>query len=79
MEIDMTWDEHLEWCKKRAYEYVERGELLNAVTSMSSDVTKHPDGPKEGSPTVALLMLAGALSAQHGDVREVRHWIDGWH
>jgi len=75
----MTWDEHLAWCKKRAHEYLERGELLDAVTSMSSDVTKHPNGPKAGTPAVAMLMLVGAMSAQQGDIREVRRWIDGWH
>lgn len=39
----MTRDEHLEWCKKRALAYLDAGYLTQAVTSMLSDLSKHPD------------------------------------
>jgi len=29
----MTRDEHLEWCKKRAREYLARGDAANAIAS----------------------------------------------
>ncbi len=39
----MTKKEHLIWCKKRALEYVEKGELQNAFNSMVSDLGKHSE------------------------------------
>jgi hypothetical protein len=38
----MTKDEHLEWCKKRALEYLDAGDPAQAFTSMMSDLRKHP-------------------------------------
>jgi hypothetical protein len=70
----MTREEHLAWCKQRALEYVDRGELLNAVTSMLNDLGKHP----ETALTPPFLTLAGAMSARNGDVWGVRHWIEGF-
>jgi hypothetical protein len=34
---------HLQWCKDRALEYVKAGRLEDAISSMQSDLTKHPD------------------------------------
>lgn len=34
--------EHIDWCKKRALEYVEQGDLLQAFTSMTSDLNSNP-------------------------------------
>jgi hypothetical protein len=42
-ESDMTRSEHLQWCKDRALKYVESGDLNEAVTSMLSDLSKHPE------------------------------------
>jgi len=65
--------EHLEWCKKRALEYLSQGELQNAVTSMGSDMGKHPEtGVNAG------LLLIGAMYAQEGRTEEVRRWINGF-
>jgi hypothetical protein len=66
-------DEHLAWCKKRALEYWREGDLVNAVTSMGSDLSKHP----ETACHPALLML-GAMQAQHLDFEGVKHWIEGF-
>ena len=35
--------EHLAWCKQRALEYLDQGDLANAVASMGSDLNKHPE------------------------------------
>ena len=32
--------EHIEWCKKRALERVEKGELAEAVVALSNDMSK---------------------------------------
>jgi len=39
----MTRAEHLEWAKKRALDYLDRGEFMNGISSMLSDMTKHPE------------------------------------
>lgn len=63
---------HLEWCKLRALEYVERGELAHAVTSMLSDMSKHP-----GTAPVARSMAGlGLLMAVSGDAWQIRRWIE---
>jgi hypothetical protein len=40
----MTRDEHLEWAKQRALEYLPDNPL-EAMTSMGSDLNKHPRRP----------------------------------
>jgi hypothetical protein len=69
----MTRDEHLEWCKQRAREYLDAGDLLNAVTSMGSDLDKHPE-----LGCNPYLLMTGALAAQSGAVSDVRRWIEGF-
>lgn len=70
----MTRQQHLEWCKNRAHEYLARGDVANAVTSMMSDMQKHPE-TKFKSP---ILNSLGLMAAQSGDIREARRYIDGF-
>ena len=53
----MTRDEHLEWCKRRAREYLERRDVKNAVTSMLSDLQKHPETKLAGGALAQLGMM----------------------
>lgn len=39
----MNRKEHLDWCKKRALEYIEIGDINQAFASMMSDLRKHPE------------------------------------
>jgi hypothetical protein len=39
----MTRQEHLDWAKKRALEYCDRGELQHALDSLIADLGKHPE------------------------------------
>ncbi len=39
----MSRSKHLQWCKDRALEYISRGKLQNALTSMGNDLNKHPE------------------------------------
>ncbi len=39
----MTREQHLEWCKVRAREYLDAHDIKNAVTSMLSDLSKHEE------------------------------------
>jgi len=70
----MDRQSHLEWCKKRAHEYLAHGDVANAVTSMLSDMDKHPETELK-TPTLAML---GMLAIQSGDEREARRFIDGF-
>ena len=75
----MTRAEHLQWCKDRAMEYVKEGDLLNAVTSMMSDLRKHPEttATSKGASLEMLGMLA-LQQAQHGDHDGVVRYINGF-
>jgi hypothetical protein len=70
----MTRAEHLEWCKVNAREYLDRGELTDAVASMMSDLSKHEETAHAGK-TLALL---GIMVATSGDRREVSRFIEGF-
>jgi hypothetical protein len=43
MDERMTRQEHLDWAKKRALEYCDRGELQRALDSLISDLGEHPE------------------------------------
>lgn len=68
-----TREEHLVWCKERALEYLNRGDLQNAVTSMGSDLQKHP--ALECPPH---LLMLGGIRAMNFDTEGVRKWIEGF-
>ena len=70
----MDRQQHLEWCKKRAHEYLARGDVQNAVTSMLSDMNKHPETTMNSQ---ALTML-GMLAIQSGSTSDARRFIDGF-
>ena len=59
----MTRTEHIQWCKDRAMEYVNEGNLQDAYTSMASDLGKHPE--TEGHPAIQIgmiMLMTGQLS-----------------
>ena len=73
----MTREEHLQWCKDRALEYLKPGEFYSpqeAVASMMSDMNKHPETELTGG---ALTML-GLHAVMSGDANEVRRYIEGF-
>lgn len=74
----MTGAEHLEWCKKRALEYLDAGELADAFTSMLSDMDKHPETKLRDTATSSVLVQLGMLYVEQGDPCELRRWIEGF-
>lgn len=71
----MTRQEHLEWCKKRALEYVDAGDLQNAYSSMCSDLMKHEETKDHSAMTLGMmLMMNGHLS--HPE--KMREFINGF-
>lgn len=71
----MTRAEHLAWCKQRAMEYVERGELHEAFASMASDLNKHPETLSHIGTQLGMQMLAAGLLNSPDDMRK---WILGF-
>jgi len=76
--MNLPRDEHLEWARKRAIAYLEQPvpEVLNALTSMMSDLNKHPE--LENHPGIRIcvgLLLIGNLQTPS----EARRFIDGYH
>lgn len=69
----LSREQHLQWCKKRALEYVERGQLQQAITSMMSDMNKHSRTAGTIHPA---LFIIGASDAR--DPAKVRAWIEGF-
>lgn len=71
-----TRADYLQWCKDRAMEYVRRGELLEGVTSMMSDMEKRDD-TKLG-PALSGLGIQAALQATQGNRDMVERYILGF-
>jgi hypothetical protein len=67
-------DEHLVWCKARAFELLEQGELQDALISMLSDLEKHPE-TRGTNPF--LTVYAGMIITAH-DFKAARRFIDGF-
>lgn len=71
----MTRVEHLEWCKKRALEYVDNNDLQNAFTSILSDLNKHFETKGHtGIELGMILMVSGKLDSQD----KMRNFIEGF-
>jgi hypothetical protein len=71
----MTRQEHLEWCKQRAFSYVAAGDLTNAFASMASDLRKHPETEKHAAISLGITMLMGGhLSTAD----KMRKFIEGF-
>lgn len=68
-----TRDDHLQWAKRRALQYVDAGDLRSAAASMNSDLTKHP-----GFQINPALQWVGVQEAMNGDADRVRRWIEGF-
>jgi hypothetical protein len=71
----MTRAEYLEWCKKRAREYLDAGALGDAVASILSDLGKNPETEKSVQPELSMI---GIVAAANGDSEFVRRFIEGF-
>lgn len=70
----MTRDEHLQWCKKRALEYVNIGDNQGAFASFASDMNKHDKTRGHIGIQLGMSMLmSGLLSTK----KEMTNFIEG--
>ena len=71
-----TRSEHLEWCKKRALEYCDAGDVTNAFASMASDLGKHPETANH--PAMALGMMLMLATPNLKSPAKMREFIEGF-
>lgn len=75
-EQEPTRAEHLAWCKRRALQCVEAGDLNQAFASMASDLEKHPQTARHAGIDLGFKMLvAGLLNTP----QKMREFIEGFH
>ena len=70
-----TRAEHLAWCKQRALEYVDAGNINQAFASMGSDLNKHPETANHSGITLGAMMLMGG---QLDTAEKMRRFIEGF-
>jgi hypothetical protein len=68
----MTREEHLKWAKERALAYLPL-DPVEGMTSMMSDLSKHPELAKHAG-----LRIAPMFYGAQNDSRAVRRWIEGF-
>lgn len=71
----MNRQEHLEWCKRRALEYVDINDLSQAYASMASDLRKHPETEKHSAISLGLMLL---MNGHLGTQDKMRKFIEGF-
>ena len=70
----MTREEHLSWCKERANEYLDQGDITNAIASMLSDLGKHEETKGVGSS----MAMIGLMAASSDNMDEAKRFINGF-
>ena len=70
----MSRTTHLTWCKTRALEYVDAGDLSSAFVSLISDLGKHPETRNHAAGDVGTVLL---MAGQLGTVSQMREFIEG--
>lgn len=73
----MTRAEHMAWCKQRALEYVDSGDLNEAFASMASDLGKHPE-TQNSQAFVGSVGMAMLLSGDLATPEKMRAYIEGF-
>ena len=72
---ERTRDEHVIWCKQRALEYINRGQINEGLTSMMSDMSKHPETKSSALDQLTIgLMMIGSLNT----IEAARKHINGY-
>lgn len=72
LKIDMTRDKHVERCKQRAFDYLERGDLKNSVASLIGNMNMRPD-----CELPHYLAILGASLVTANDALGWRTFIEG--
>lgn len=71
----MNRAEHLAWAKQRALEYADRGEVAYAISSLQSDLGKHPE--TAGHSGIQLMTML-AMTGEFERPGKLREFIEGF-
>lgn len=71
----MTREEHLQWSKTRALQYVNTGDLTGAWASMVSDLGKHDELRDHSAIQLGTMLQMGGFM---NTAQEVRKFIEGF-
>lgn len=75
MAEQISREEHVQWCKDRAMEYIKKGDINQGLTSMFSDLKKHEKTREHPAIQIGLgLMMIGNL----GTASEAEKFIQGF-
>lgn len=75
MNRNLNRSEHLELCKKRALEYLDRNDFRNAFSSMSSDLNKHEETKNHPAIERGMMLM---MTKQLFTIKEMRDFINGF-
>lgn len=67
--------EHLAWCKQRALEYCDAGDVDQAFASMASDLGKHPETEGHMGIQLGMMQLMGGMLSSPA---QMRRFIEGF-
>jgi hypothetical protein len=70
-----THAEHLAWCKERALECVERGDLVESFNSMASDLQKHAQTAGHSALELGVMLL---LNGHLNTAEAMTRFIEGF-
>lgn len=70
-----TRAQHIEWCKERALDYCDKGELQMAFSSMSSDLQKHTETAGHIGTALGMKLL---VSKQLDTIEKMKRYINGF-
>ncbi len=69
--------EHLQWCKDRALELVDAGDLNEAFSSMQCDMLKH-DKTRDAALLAGELGMMLIMGGHLKTAQQMRDWINGF-
>lgn len=67
--------QHLEWCKKRALQYCDMGDVSQAWASFTSDMRKHPETENHAALGLGMQIFFGGGNQ---NPKEMRKFIEGF-
>lgn len=71
----MNRHEHMAWCKQRALQILDEGDLTGAYASMVSDLTKHTETKNHLAIELGMQLMMNNHLATESDMR---HFIEGF-
>lgn len=71
----MSYDEHMAWCKERAFVYCEQGKVQEAWSSFISDLHKYDETRDHSAIGLGMILL---MNGHLSEVGEMRRFIEGF-